>query len=76
MGEFGLLVVKVEMMGIYSCCNVNGVVSGKFFEYVYVNVVDVVVFVLKDGWWISVLNGWNGDECEVWFLCSVCVLVC
>lgn len=61
-------VVQIDLMGAYSCRNVNGAASGRRSAHARANALDVGGFRLRDGRRVTVAANWSGDSPEARFL--------
>lgn len=65
---FGQDVVQIDLMGAYSCRNVNGAATGRRSGHARGDALDVGGVRLRDGRRITVLNDWSGNGPEARFL--------
>lgn len=65
---FGQDVVQIDLMGAYSCRNVNGAATGRRSAHARANALDFGGVRLRDGRRITVLNGWSAGGDEARFL--------
>ena len=65
---FGSDVVQIDLMGAYSCRNVNGAATGRRSAHARANALDFGGVRLRNGRRITVQAGWSGAEDEARFL--------
>lgn len=65
---FGSDVVQIDLMGAYSCRNVNGAATGRRSAHARANALDFGGVRLRNGRQITVLDGWSGTGDEARFL--------
>lgn len=65
---FGSDVVQIDLMGAYSCRNVNGAATGRRSAHARANALDFGGVRLRNGRRITVLDGWSGADDEARFL--------
>lgn len=61
-------VVQIDLMGAYSCRNVNGAATGRRSGHARGDALDVGGVRLRDGRRITVTANWSGDSPEARFL--------
>ena len=66
--HFGMPVVEIKVAASYSCRPRNNIWGAKLSEHGHANALDVSAFMLADGRWITVKQGWWGDPRERAFL--------
>lgn len=66
--HFGMPVVEMKVAASYGCRPMNHVNGARLSEHGHANALDVSAFLLADGRWIMVKQGWYGDPRERAFL--------
>jgi hypothetical protein len=66
--HFGIPIVELKVVASYACRPMNNVRGARLSEHGHANALDVAAFMLADGRWITVKQGWLGDPRERAFL--------
>lgn len=65
---FGQGVKEIRTAGSYACRRRNHQANARLSEHAFGNAIDVMTFVLNDGYVVTVKGGWRGTEQEQGFL--------
>lgn len=68
---FGQGVKEIRTAGSYACRRRNHQANARLSEHAFGNAIDVMTFVLNDGYVVTVKGGWRGTEQEQGFLRDV-----
>lgn len=68
---FGQGVKEVRTAGSYACRRRNHMANARLSEHAFGNAIDVMSFMLNDGYVVTVKGGWRGTEQEQGFLRDV-----
>jgi hypothetical protein len=68
---FGQGVKEIRTAGSYACRRRNHRANAKLSEHAFGNAIDVMTFVMNDGYVVTVKGGWKGTEQEQGFLRDV-----
>ena len=66
--HYGMPIVEVKVAASYGCRPMNNVAGAKLSEHGHANALDVSGFLLADGRWVTVKQGWSGDPRDRAFL--------